>query len=367
MKIIKIGSGYKHHVDSIKRRAGWFTYGLNVRKLFNGTVALCSYITSSEKIYSYPVFVKIDISPLCNLRCNACVHADPAACNDNIMRGLLNKQVYNPSMKMSYSDFCALIDKIKKYVSTVSLNWLGDPLMHEDLIKMIEYAAEQKIGVHITTNFSFRLSQEYVESLVNSGLTHLTVAIDGMSQETYSKTRINGRIELVKSNIENVCSYIKTKKLKRPIIELQYLLYDHNKIEYNDFVSWAIENGVEHVAASGGILNSNFVMYTYHEKEQYFGKNKKVIPYCYWPYFFMVINYNGDVFPCCQYRYDMINDNCSSATKIRCGNIFRDDFWDVWNSDMYKKARRLVKNPSAANKSQCNYFCYGCHLLYDIK
>lgn len=365
MKIITFNSKFSRYVNNIKRRAGWLSYGLSVRKFLNCAASLIAYISSANKMLSYPVFLKIDISPLCNLQCNACVHANPMSCSDEHVRSLLNKQNYSANMKMSYSDYCALIDKIKKYTSAVSLNWLGDPLMHEDLIRMIQYAASNKLSVHITTNFSFKLNQEYIESLIASGLTHLTVAVDGMTQDVYSKTRINGRIELVKSNIERVVNCIKNKKLKYPILELQYLLYEHNKKEYSDFMLWCLEIGVENVAAYGGILSGNFVMYTHHVDRQYSGKNKKMLPYCYWPYFFMVINFNGDVFPCCQYRYDMINDTENSAERIKCGNVFKEDLMDIWNSEKYKIARRIVKNPSKINKDNSDYFCYACGVLYD--
>lgn len=214
-------------------------YGINIRKIINHITAFFCYVISSEKVCSAPIFVKIDISPLCNLKCKACVHADPESCDDEKTKDLLKRQVFNPKMKMSYSDYCTLIDKIKKYVSAVSLYWMGEPLMHGDLVKMIQYAAKNNLGVHINTNFSFNLTDEYIENLVNSGLTHLTIAMDGMSQETYSKTRINGRLNLVKSNTERVMHLIKQNKLKYPIVELQYLLFDHNKNEYNDFLLWA--------------------------------------------------------------------------------------------------------------------------------
>ena len=42
--------------------------------------------------------------------------------------------------------------------------------------------------------------------MVKSGLRQITVALDGFTQENYSKTRINGQVELVKTNLERVVS-----------------------------------------------------------------------------------------------------------------------------------------------------------------
>lgn len=79
----------------------------------------------------------------------------------------------------------------------------------------------------------------------------------------------------------------------------------------------------------------------------------------------MVINYNGDVLPCCAYRIDMVNDCDKNAEKIRLGNIFSQDFMDIWNSDKYKMARKFVRQPSLLNQNEHykDFFCYGCNVL----
>ena len=82
----------------------------------------------------------------------------------------------------------------------------------------------------------------------------------------------------------------------------------------------------------------------------------------------MVINYNGDVYPCCTYRLDMINDVEKCGDKIKMGNIFDDGFEQVWNSNKYYMAREIVQRSKAIKKDEIiNHFCYGCEVLYERK
>ena len=76
----------------------------------------------------------------------------------------------------------------------VSMYYLGDPLMHPDLDEMCRITSNGGLNAHISSNFSFSLTDERLRSLVLSGLTHLTVCVDGFSHETYSRTRVGGRL-----------------------------------------------------------------------------------------------------------------------------------------------------------------------------
>jgi len=109
------------------RRRRWLFRGLTLRKLWNLARASLEFAGSRERLAARPAFVKIDISPLCNLRCTVCVHADPNGSE------LLEKQVFAPGHRMSVEQFSHIIDQIKDDATAVSLYTWGDPLTHPEL------------------------------------------------------------------------------------------------------------------------------------------------------------------------------------------------------------------------------------------
>ncbi|HAG81051.1 MAG TPA: hypothetical protein DCL61_07730, partial [Cyanobacteria bacterium UBA12227] len=204
------------------RRKGWLIENLSLQKLLNMGVGVLQFAFKRERMLSWPVIVKIDISPLCNLKCTFCVHA--AANGDPV----LEEQRFRPSQKMTLEQYRSIIDQIAGRSTAVSLYYLGDPLVHPDLEEMCRIARKAGLNVHISTNFSFLLTDERVQQLVNSGLTHLTVCVDGLDQQKYQLTRVGGRLDWVLSNLRRVCNYRREQGRIYPKVEVQYIKFQHN-------------------------------------------------------------------------------------------------------------------------------------------
>jgi MoaA/NifB/PqqE/SkfB family radical SAM enzyme len=226
---------------STKRRLDWFTNNLTARKLMNMRAAAEAFVLKRERLTSLPVFVRIDISPLCNLSCTICVHADP---NEN---PALEKQEFHRSQRMTVEQYRRIVDEIKGRSTGVSLYYLGDPLVHPGLDKMCTIAHDAGLNVHYSTNFSFRLSDQRIRRIVTSGLTHLTVCVDGLSQEKYELTRVGGRVDLVISNLRRVCQYREESGRRGPYVEVQYIKYQHNLNELEEARRLFLGFGVDQV------------------------------------------------------------------------------------------------------------------------
>ena len=209
-------------VGGIRRRNGWFLENVTFRRFLNMSMTGVQYLLKAERMYTMPVAVKIDISPMCNLSCTVCVHADP-----NGDAGL-EKQEFHPQHRMSVDQFRRIINEIRGHSSAVSLYYVGDPLVHPDLDEMSSIARDAKLNVHISTNFSFALTDARIRRMVTSGLSHLTVCVDGLSQQKYEMTRVGGKIERVLHNLRRVCEYKKEMGLQFPKVEVQYIKFQHN-------------------------------------------------------------------------------------------------------------------------------------------
>lgn len=348
----------KQLFDAVSRRRAWLFGRMAPRKLANLASAATAFLLKREKMSALPAIVKIDISPLCNLRCTACVHADP---NGN---PTLEAQVFDPKHKMTVEQFQRVIDQVCGRANAVSLYYLGDPMVHPDLDRFCKIASDAGLEVHVSTNFSFGLKDDRLRSIVSSGLTHLTVCIDGLTQEKYQRTRVGGNIGRVVNNLERVCKIRKELGSKTPVIEVQYIMFQHNLDEVETARKLCADFGVEQFTTFWGDLH-NWTDRDPGNFEVIGPRPKQRTPHCYWPYFSTVIKWNGDVIPCCTHRQGM--QYAPGADARIFGNVFEKDFAEIWNSPEYQQARRLVSDPSRsdAEPSLKKHFCDACPVLFE--
>src|SRR5262245_32156743 len=64
-------------LNNVHRRRGWFTENASLPQMANALLAFGEFALQREVVRAWPIMLKIDISPLCNLRCTYCVHARP--------------------------------------------------------------------------------------------------------------------------------------------------------------------------------------------------------------------------------------------------------------------------------------------------
>lgn len=340
-----------------KRREGWFLENLTLRKAMNMAVTAGQFAIKSERMRSMPVAVKIDISPMCNLSCTVCVHADP---NGN---PALEKQDFDPRHRMSVEQFRGIVDQIKGRSTAVSLYYIGDPLVHPNLDEMCGIAYNAGLNVHISTNFSFALTDARIRRIVESGLTHLSVCVDGLSQEKYQLTRVGGRIDRVLDNLKRVCKIRDELHRTYPKVEVQYIKFQHNVDELEKAKQLVLSYGVDQVTDFWGSLAN----YTDGDPDvvAVIEPNKKDrLPQCFWPHSSMVVKYNGDVIPCCNFRIGQQYTDSDDPRTM--GNVFETSVEEVWNNRHFRDARRLVSNPELVNTEPAlkEHFCYGCPVIF---
>ncbi len=345
-------------IKSVARRRSWLFGRYSAHKALNLASAAKDFALKRETMKALPTIVKIDISPLCNLRCTACVHADPNG------DPVLEAQVFKPQHRMTVDQYRRIIDEIKGKSSAVSLYYLGDPLVHPDLDAMCRIAADAGLEVHISSNFSFGLKDDRIKSMVQSGLSHLTVCIDGLTQEKYQRTRVGGNIGRVVNNLERVCKARKELGLREPLIEVQYIMFQHNEDEVEKARALCEGFGVDQFSTFWGCLDN----WTGRDPSNYevsAPRKKSALPKCSWPHFSTVIKWNGDVIPCCTFRQGA--QYMPNADQRTFGNVFDKGLAEIWNSTEYQQARRLVSDPTASDRQPelKNHFCDSCPVLFE--
>lgn len=285
-----------------------------------------------EYSHNYPVQAYIEPTLFCNLRC--------PACPTGLQLGL------RPSATIKWDLFKSAIDEIGDYVFSLYMyNW-GEPLLHRQTPEMIQYAKTKEMNVVMSTNLSLKLSDEYIDRLVRSGLDQLIVSLDGTTAETYVKYRLRGDFQLVCENMLRIQAVKKKLRLQKPEIVWQFLVFKHNEHQIAQARAEFREWGADTLSIEGAIMP--FVPYDegfepstipefnmYHPDHHFQKKTAKHYRSrrsCSWLYGIFVLNPNGKVSSCCASAGEQTDFGEYSGTR---------GFLDVWNNATFKRARAL--------------------------
>jgi len=322
------------------------------QKLYNYILVETQKLNKEIILEGYPFWLTIDPTNICNLRCPFC----PTGQNRNSRTKAI----------LSLDNFKKIIDELGPYLIHIDLcNW-GEPLLNNDIFKMVAYAKKFDIDIKIDTNLTM-LDENKAEEMVLSGLDKLIVSIDGASPSTYSKYRVGGDFNKVIDNLKILIKTKKRLKKKNPYISWQFLVFRHNEHEIEKVKKLARDIGVEHIGITKAFigdkdwiplnpeysnydnkkLENNTTEFTY---ECFVEPNNK---FCNWPWEAVVINANGSISVCCSVE-DEEDD---------FGNIFETPFKDIWNNEKYKTARMYIINRDLKNINNNHNICVGCKHL----
>lgn len=263
---------------------------------------------------TYPVVLKIDPSPFCQLNCPLCHHHEPT---------------YNKSFEskdnLSLEKLGKIIDPIKKYLFWISLSHRGEPFMNPEIFQLIRYIHGKNIAVSFPTNFSIKLDDNQVEELVSSGLDRLFISLDGASAETNGKYRVGSDFKLILSNVKRLSQYRIEQRLSKPKMVWKFIVFKHNEHEIpivKETYKRLGFDSYEFVYNRSGIAA---------KRKRRSASRKRAHTNCYWPWHTMVIRSDGQVNPCC------------NGKNYGIGNVFNSNIKDVWNNSVYQKLRNTFK------------------------
>ncbi len=296
-----------------------------------------------EAIHNYPVMAFIEPTLFCNLHCPAC----PTGLRLDL----------RPSVSIKEDLFKAAIDEIGDYVFQLNMyNW-GEPLLHKQTPELISYAKEKDIAISLSTNLSIKLTDDYIERLVLSGLDTLIVSLDGVTEETYKKYRRNGSLALVRENVMRIHKTKERLGSKTPEVIWQFLVFRHNEHEIDtaraEYKLW----GADSILIKGaqmpseefgdGFEPSTLPQYNlYHPDHPGLEANKAFMKSgraCSWLYGVFVLNPNGKVSPCCA----VPAEKHDFSEYSQAGGVF-----EAWNSSKFRQARQLFTKTSKSAKKE---------------
>ncbi len=297
------------------------------------------YWTRNLKPAYMPIRMWVEPTNACNLSCVMC----PQSREDiKFTRGV-----------MKFSLFQKIIDEAKYAVYDMNLHHSGESLLHPEIIEMIRYAKRAGIYTRMHTNAT-RLDEEKAKGILEAGLDFLSFSFDGYEKKTYEDIRRGANFEHTLANILNFLRLKQEKGLERPFTVFEVIDFtakpgtpasqlqktpqqlefqkQFNDLPLDKFVLKAPHNWAGTYDADGNPLHP----------EKFCA--------CTFPWYAMVVFWNGNVSPCPQ---DFYNNLC-------LGNLNESTIREVWLGEETVELRRKMKTKDYKALNPCAT----CDLLY---
>ena len=173
-----------------------------------------------------PRFAQIEPVGRCNLACRMCTVND---------RG-------DAVAELSLERFTELLDQMPG-LQELHLQGLGEPMLHPHFFEMVELAVARGIRVSANTNLTL-LTPVRAQRCVDSGLSALSVSLDGASAEVYESIRLKASFAKV---VRNLGRLMEARRAAGSALEVRgvMVLMRHNAPELPALLRLLHGHGVE--------------------------------------------------------------------------------------------------------------------------
>lgn len=318
-----------------------------------------------EIAFTFPGRLYLDVVNSCNSNCQLCPTGVGYA---------------HPLGMMSFARFKELIDRVEHKVWFVGLHSWGEPTLHPDIVKMVDYCSSKAIMTSMSSNIHV-YNEDVYAGLFNAGLSHLSMSMHGLSQESYEAYRPGMRYEPNRANLQSISKLRDRLEAYGTSLDMVFAVTAFNEHEVPLLDDFANSENLDSVVVYRASYNVRFVLKDLdmndvhlqrHELEKrvrahldkWMAKDSKYVMKRYYeiyerpemllsnevtddcrdPWTVMYINYRGDVSPCCG-SYDYGNDTL--------GNVFEENPFEIWNNRKYVDSRRHLTGKSCGTDNLC--------------
>lgn len=243
-----------------------------------------------------PLQLNIELTANCNLRCKMCYR---------------NYDIKVREGTLSVDDVMLLVKQFSE-MQIPSL-WLsgGEPLLHPNIQEILRaFALVKPVDYWMVTN-GLLLSEEIAETVVDAGLTWLSISIDASTADTYKKIR-GGDYQSLLNNIDQFLAIRAEKGSKLPFLRVSFINMEENKGEETSFI--------EYWKDKADIIDIQ-TLADYHDLDQFTKEDVLNAQYkCTAPFTLVSVLPNGDIIPCCNGFY-------GEKSRFNIHNITLKEYW----------------------------------------
>lgn len=257
-----------------------------------------------------PLHLDIEPTNACDLKCPMCPRTLLLADQDKSKKFKIGN--------MPIDTYKRIIDEaVEIGVYSVKLNYMGEPLVHPQIVDMVKYAKDKGIvDVMFNTNANL-LNEDLSKKLIEAGLDKIFFSFDSPIKEKYEEIRVGANFDKTLANIKYMVALRNELGLISPLTRVSMVLMEDNKADFDEFVK-LFRDIVDIVA---------YVEYQNPVREKKTQINEGFACSQLWQRMFIL--WDGDVIPCC-------NDE---ERQCLMGNIHQNSIKEIWNNEKYVQTR----------------------------
>ena len=315
--------------DLLRRHLATLLRHADAARIRNAILTQVDKRRGRARVSGRPFMIKVEATNQCPFSCPGCY---TGAGSDGYPRG-----------KMSLDLYAKVLDDLGRHLLKVALYAWGEPLLNEHIYEMIRIAGDRNIGTMVSTNLH-PFAPEDAGRLLDAGLEHLIVSVDGMSQQTYATYRRGGRLDRVLENLRHLLQEKRRRGARFPTVEMQYIVFPHNRAEIPLARRTARELGVDLLSFLEGQAME--------PGERALSRRSRAAGRrgCDLLWTSTYVNWDGSVSPCC-----FVNDNVF-------GTMAESSFEEIWNGPFYRASRALALGRDPRDAPPAATRCRACLL-----
>jgi len=202
------------------------------KKIANALRTEMAYRQRTIDVPSMPYLINVEPLYYCNLECPLCDRQIFPFARKGKEAGKLSLEVWD-----------RILDEVGDYLFQCQIFGQGEPLLDWKLTKeIIGRAHKRRIFTLLSTNCTL-VTHEIAAEMPSTGLDYLVCAIDGISQESYSRYRVGGKVEDALAGLRRFVDE-RNRQNSSMEIEWQFLVHKHNLHELETAQRMADELGI---------------------------------------------------------------------------------------------------------------------------
>ncbi len=268
--------------------------------------------------------IYIEITNICNLSCNFC---------------LISKR---DKQSMSYSQLIHIINEIKPYTDYIYIHVKGEPLLHQELDKILLLCENNNIKVNIVTNGTLLNNKK--EILLNSkAVRQISISMHSLTNKEGIENDMKDILEFTKEALKNniIISYRFWNINNENNINAKIFNIIGNYFCLDDSISKKLTDEKSIKICSNLYINKD-MQFSWPTLSSEFISDKG---FCYGLKDQIAILVDGTVVPCC----------LDGEGIIKLGNIFEDSFESILAKE---KTKRIIK--AFLNNKVVEELCQKC-------
>ncbi|WPC41037.1 radical SAM protein [Clostridium sp. JS66] len=321
---------------------------------------------SIDQVPIFPKAINLELTNQCNLNCKMCINGSKKFRK----KGFMSNELINKVLE-------EVIENKKDVINGVDICGIGEPLLHNETINVVNKLKYYDIRTIMNTN-GVLLNKENSKELLNSNIDKIMISLDSMNRETYKEVKGIDKFDSVIDNITNLL-LLKKETNSKTIIQINMLNLGNNFDQIKDAVVYwnkflndddvvysrevkTLAGQVDDYRCTGnislkefkdnlskqGVATNKFVVENWINILENINLNKKSPCRHLWNY--TMILYNGDLSLCCiDFNGKLIVDNMKNKT-IR----------EIWNGKKYNDYRNIFINMNYDKLK----LCFKCNEWY---